>query len=283
MTAPRFNDKSGIALGPILFILAILAILAAVIAAGSGGFSTNANSESAKAMAEVVIQSCHAYNDALQIMLHNGCDETKLDYTPNGGLWPTGTTAWQHGDFTGGNGTNQAGNGQCAFHDPRGGGMIYKPLPPAALMSTPTGAYTTNFGASAATMDAYAGFPLFLGNRCITTFGLCSQTASATGATFNAALILEYPYLNYAVCKQINTLLGINIDPNATENEFGPETQSIFANYNLESIGTSMRALKIFFYGGAGTASQYTEGCAYDAYANTATSSYLYSCALMIR
>jgi len=66
--------------------------------------------------------------------MNNSCDITALDYTPNGGGWPANTT-WHTGDWTGGNGTNQAGNGQCALFDPRGGGMQFKPLPGAALTS----------------------------------------------------------------------------------------------------------------------------------------------------
>ena len=43
---PRtLNNQDGIALGPILFIIAILAIIAAAIAAGSGGFRSNTTTE----------------------------------------------------------------------------------------------------------------------------------------------------------------------------------------------------------------------------------------------
>ena len=36
----RFSSQAGIAIGPILFVLAMLAVLAAVMSSGSGGFST---------------------------------------------------------------------------------------------------------------------------------------------------------------------------------------------------------------------------------------------------
>jgi len=51
----RFNSQAGIAIGPILFIIAILAILAAAIAAGSGSFSAPTASESAKTKASGLI------------------------------------------------------------------------------------------------------------------------------------------------------------------------------------------------------------------------------------
>ncbi len=54
--AQRFNPQAGIAIGPILFIIAILAILAAAIAAGSGSFTANTTSESSKTQSSALIQ-----------------------------------------------------------------------------------------------------------------------------------------------------------------------------------------------------------------------------------
>ena len=63
------KNQDGIALGPIVFIIAILAIIAAAIAAGAGGFSANTKTESAKAMAQVIVNQCGAYQDAVNLML----------------------------------------------------------------------------------------------------------------------------------------------------------------------------------------------------------------------
>lgn len=52
----RFQRDAGIALGPILFIIATLAILAAAIAAGSGSFNASTNTEGNKAKASAIIQ-----------------------------------------------------------------------------------------------------------------------------------------------------------------------------------------------------------------------------------
>ena len=101
MKQRTLNNQDGIALGPILFIIAILAILAAAIAAGSGSFTANTNTESAKAMAETIINSCDDYQRDVQIvMLQNECDATTLDWTPNGGGYPTGVTTWNSADCT---------------------------------------------------------------------------------------------------------------------------------------------------------------------------------------
>ncbi len=52
----RFAADAGIAIGPILFIIAILGILAAAIAAGSGTFTSSTNNESSKTKAAALIQ-----------------------------------------------------------------------------------------------------------------------------------------------------------------------------------------------------------------------------------
>jgi len=54
--APAFAGESGIAIGPILFIVAILAILAAAIAAGSGSFTSGTAPESNRTKASALIQ-----------------------------------------------------------------------------------------------------------------------------------------------------------------------------------------------------------------------------------
>jgi type II secretory pathway pseudopilin PulG len=52
----RLDRESGIAIGPILFIIAILAILAAAIAAGSGSFTSGTTNESNSTKASAIIQ-----------------------------------------------------------------------------------------------------------------------------------------------------------------------------------------------------------------------------------
>ena len=52
----RFQPNAGIAIGPILFIIAILAILAAAIAAGSGSFTAGTTQESSRTKASALIQ-----------------------------------------------------------------------------------------------------------------------------------------------------------------------------------------------------------------------------------
>jgi hypothetical protein len=53
---PPRRAQDGIALGPILFIIAILAVLAAAIAAGSGSFSASTNTEGNRTKASGLLQ-----------------------------------------------------------------------------------------------------------------------------------------------------------------------------------------------------------------------------------
>ncbi len=53
---PRLNNEAGIAIGPILFVVAILAILATAIAAGSSTFATSSGQETNRTNAASMIQ-----------------------------------------------------------------------------------------------------------------------------------------------------------------------------------------------------------------------------------
>jgi len=78
----RLDGQAGIAIGPILFIIAILAILAAAIAAGSGSFTAPTAGESAKTKAAGLI----SVGESLKI----GMDRL----TVSNGATPSGSTAF---------------------------------------------------------------------------------------------------------------------------------------------------------------------------------------------
>ena len=81
MKQRKINNRDGIALGPILFIIAILAVIAAAIAAGSSGFNANTNTENVKTMAETIIQQMQAIRDGTQrAILENSCDVNSVGF-----------------------------------------------------------------------------------------------------------------------------------------------------------------------------------------------------------
>src|ERR1700744_4721607 len=96
----RFASDSGIAIGPILFIIAILGILAAAIAAGSGSFTAGTQNEGNSSKAAALI----SVGDTLKI----GMDRILMDNGP---------------DFTNGViGANNTSNTTDLF-SPSGGGI----------------------------------------------------------------------------------------------------------------------------------------------------------------
>lgn len=70
----RFAPDAGIAIGPILFIIAVLGILAAAIAAGSGSFTTGTASESNRAKASAIIDIGQNLKIGFDRILGNGID-----------------------------------------------------------------------------------------------------------------------------------------------------------------------------------------------------------------
>ena len=281
MRARFHNNQSGIALGPILFIIAILAILGAVLAAGSGSFNASTGAESAKAMAQTITNQCAAYQDALNLVFGNGCDVTQIDWSPaNGGGYPSGTGAWVHGDYSTG-GTGHTGNGQCAFFDPRGGGMTFKPIPNAALYTPTSGQYTTyEGGAVDAILTAYAGYPVLYAYYCVMGTGTCSSTYAAS-TNPSSSLYYRVNYINYATCQQINKILGISWDPSAVEFVDNALQQNIFNSYSFHD-GAGVVG-QVGFWSQRGTA----EGCAGDYMSNNGafnkTGPFVFICSLTIR
>jgi hypothetical protein len=235
------RNRPGIALGPILFIIAILVIIAGAIAVGAGGFHGSTSTESAKSNAETIINTAHSYNDALQLVLHNGCNEAQLDWTPNGGGYPAGATTWTSADYSV-NGTGHTGSGQCAMFDPRGGGLIFKKFPSTALASPSTGAYTSQVDGGI-NEDAFAGYPVIFGTSCINGLGTCPLG----GALGNASILMFVPYVNYAVCQQINKLLNLSLDPQSTFLSAGYGVTSYQFNIFYYEALAKLRARPEFF------------------------------------
>lgn len=97
-TTERFSAEAGIAIGPILFIIAILGILAAAIAAGSGSFTAGTGGESNSTKASALIQigenlkvgydrvTMEAGTDVCNVVIDNNNTSAATDlFSPSGG------------------------------------------------------------------------------------------------------------------------------------------------------------------------------------------------------
>ena len=92
LSAKRAPFNAGIAIGPILFIIAILAILAAAIAAGSGSFTASTASEGNKTKAGGLIQIGENLKVGMdRIVMENGLGWQQWNINA--------TTAPQHNDL----------------------------------------------------------------------------------------------------------------------------------------------------------------------------------------
>jgi hypothetical protein len=72
--AARIPLNAGIAIGPILFVVAILAVLVGAIAAGSGGFGSSTADEAARVRASTIIQQAVTIKAAFDRIVVNGTD-----------------------------------------------------------------------------------------------------------------------------------------------------------------------------------------------------------------
>lgn len=68
----RFVAAAGIAIGPILFVVAILAVLVGAIAAGSGGFGSSTADEAARVRSSTIIQQAVTIKGAFDRIVVNG-------------------------------------------------------------------------------------------------------------------------------------------------------------------------------------------------------------------
>lgn len=77
----RFSTQSGIAIGPILFVIAILALLAAVVSSGGGGFQVAAGAD--RITADIVAQAN---------LIRSTINECNMQYSIQMATNPGGTT-----------------------------------------------------------------------------------------------------------------------------------------------------------------------------------------------
>ncbi len=174
----RFMCSAGIAIGPILFIIAVFAILAAAIAASSSSFTSGTSTESGKAMATAILQQADLIRGAAQIVTaENGCADTQISFSnpiltaANGG-----TDAFAN--------PNAPTNHSCDIFNAAGGRLNYQTPPVAGYGDTyaPLAQYTWNLTGNVRVFGIGSGLP---------------------------ALILALNHINNTTCMAINTVLGI--------------------------------------------------------------------------
>lgn len=211
----RLDPQAGIAIGPILFIVAILGILAAAIAAGSGSFTANTTTESARTKASALIQIGENLKIGMdRITMQGGIDPLNVDinvantqnsnelFSPTGGgiAVPStsmantpGTDVWYfvHGPIAG-FGLNSASevyavlhvsNSVCAEVNNRTMGSA----------TTPAGVELGNFASNATTLaQTITNWPTATPNLKGVTVGCVNNTnAGSTGTYFYQVMAIQ--------------------------------------------------------------------------------------------
>ena len=242
----RLHPDKGIALGPILFIIAILAILAAAIAAGSGGFSGSTNTDSAKTLGQAIINYGNQLTDAVTKVTSSGCSASQVSF--DSPTWPTPLSWWSYAN------SNAPSDHSCHVFYPNGGGLL--------IGSLPSGSYDTSITTSA----LFQSFPNKYGvwqfpeTMCVWGIGGYDANQSNCNTVGPQSIIAVAPFLTRDVCIQINTILGIT-NPSGV-----PPSYGVAVNFNTWHGGTSGYPFSL----GSGTVfSGKTAGCFRDTNASS--------------
>ena len=174
----RFEPEQGIAIGPVLFVIALLAVLAAAIAAGSGTFTGGTGQETARTQASTFLQYADLIKSAVQrVQIENQCNPAQITFSN-----PV-STAWFGVDPYAN--SSAPADGSCSIFSVNGGGVQYHAFPSNWYAIPPH----DNFEDQA----YYVGLVQNVGSGAT---GVMLWIGGITGAT----------------CREVNKLLGITSD-----------------------------------------------------------------------
>ncbi|QQR69282.1 MAG: hypothetical protein IPI58_00935 [Alphaproteobacteria bacterium] len=171
----RQTHQRGIAIGPILYIVAILAVLVSAIAAGSGSFNSDTSAVKAKAQATAILGYAHEVKFAVDRVLGKGCTDTQISFENN--------------VVSGYTNPNAPSDKSCHVFDVSGGGVV--------LQKPPEGANKILDGGGFWTTDYV---PYIIGG----------YAAIPNIGTNSNELVLYLPISEQKLCAAINNILGIS-------------------------------------------------------------------------
>lgn len=192
------NLQRGIAIAPILFVVAILAVLASAIAAGSGAFNSDTSAVNDEAMAAAIIEMGEQYKYAVDRVLANGYTDTQVSFED-----PSLIYALTVGGSQAANVNPNCSSDACKIFKPSGGGIVPRFLPSGAVVSN------SGFSAAYFRTESMVVMP---------------ERISGIGLDTQADLVLILGKLKKSVCMKINDLLGVT-------NPGGKPPQVIYGNW----------------------------------------------------
>jgi hypothetical protein len=170
----RNTHQRGIAIGPILYIVAILAVLVSAIAAGSGSFNGDISAISAKAYATAILEYANEVKLGVDRVIAKGCTDTQISF--------------ENPIVSGYTNPNAPANKSCHVFDVNGGGIVWKDPPEQAVDNSLSG--HSNYGKY-----------FFTSILSVKNIGNWQTTTS---------LIMMLPFTKIEIADKINELSNVN-------------------------------------------------------------------------
>lgn len=175
----RLASQHGIAIGPILFVIALLAILATAISAGSGTFTLNSDQEKAEKMADSILAYAEDFRAGTsRVLLGRGCTDTQISFENS-----VTTLSYTN--------SNAPPDKRCHVFDMAGGGVTGR-LPIVEWLDS-------TYSASSYYQQWHIP-----SNSLIAGVGL--STYDGLGSYIDLVLII--PYIRQDICTAINKRMG---------------------------------------------------------------------------
>jgi type II secretory pathway pseudopilin PulG len=190
----KFEPQSGIAIGPIIFVVAVLAVLAVAIAAGSQSYTGGTGTETANTQAAAIMHQADDMATAVQrVFVEHSCSPSQINFSN-----PIVT------NYTN---PNAPSDNSCDVFNPNGGSINYEIPEQAWLDSSFSGL-------------AWYGKWFITGGTCINSVGSAPASGCQTTST-DYPILLILPFVQQSVCNAIVQKVSANCSINSSSgNEY---------------------------------------------------------------
>ncbi len=193
----RQINQRGIAIGPILYIVAILAVLASAIAAGSGSFNGDISAVKLKAQATAIL----GYVNELQIgvdRVMSRCPDTEISLANSV-------------DSGYAENSRAPTDKSCHVFDVNGGGVLFKEPPPDVDLT---------------------GAPEEIRHYFIhTASSVVGMGNTITNSSLGRDLTIQLPGLTKALCLKINDMVGVTMESGDAPFTHNPNAYKVWDDY----------------------------------------------------
>ena len=200
----RNTQQRGIAIGPILAVVAILAVLASAIAAGSGSFTGDTSAVKVKAQATAIL----GYVDEVQIGVSrvlSRCPDTQIS------LANSVDSGYAENPLA-------PADKSCHIFDVNGGGILFKEPPPDVDLTS---------------------VPAEIRHYFIHTYIQANRFGKNAGEGDNSAneLVITLPGITRDLCLKINDMVGVTMESGDAPLGRPPSATKVWNYWSLAANG----------------------------------------------